>query len=96
MDRDRIELSDAKCPMAANGGVLRADVLERPGDIRRENHVHDVLVFLPLLRGDRIDERDRTFERYLDVLGKESGFLPQLSAQSSNETFTGPDSPSRE
>ena len=35
MDRDRIELSDAKCPMAANGGVLRADVLERPGDIRR-------------------------------------------------------------
>ena len=96
MKRDRSEFSDTKCPMAANGSVLRADILERPGDIRREDHVHDVLAFRPLLGGDRIDERDGTFERYFDALGKKPGFLPQLSAQGSNETLARSDSPSGE
>ena len=51
-------------PVAAHGGVLRRDRLERAaGEIAGEDDVDDVLRRERALRRDRVDERDRALDR---------------------------------
>ena len=43
VERDRVELLQPEGAVTADRLVLRRDALERAGDVRREDHVHDVL-----------------------------------------------------
>src|SRR5918996_1759473 len=87
MGRDPLELSHAERAVAAHRVILRADVLERPGHVRREDHVDDVL---PRRAGgwrDRVDERDGALERDVHALREEPRLLPELALKRVQEAL---------
>ena len=93
--RNRVQLVNVKCAMTTDGGVLGRDILERPGDVRREDDVQHVLSFRCLVGRDRIDQCDGAFERYVTAFREEPRLLPQLPPQSADQALARSDTASR-
>ena len=85
-----------ECPMAANGIVLRNDVLERSGHVRCEDDVDDVLAVGSGPRRDRVDDGDGPLERHIHPVVEQPGLLPQLAPQRVDEALTQAHAPARE
>lgn len=88
MQHDPVELRGEECAVPVNRVVLGADVLERPRDVRGEDHVDDVLAVGIALGGDRLDDCDRPLERDLGTFWEEACLLPELSPERPYEALT--------
>src|SRR5262249_17780032 len=79
MEHDLVEFADREQAVAADCGVLRGHLLQRPaGKVAGEDDVHDVLACERARGRDRIDERDGPLE--VDVLIQTDLFV-QLAAE---------------
>src|SRR5688572_17151166 len=87
MEWNCVELAHEERAVTVYGVILRDDVLERPADVRREDHVDDVLAVRVGGRRDGIDDRDRPLERNLLPAGEEPGLLEELASQRRDEAL---------
>ena len=80
--------------MAANGHVVRGDLLERlPGQVAGEDDVHDVLGGEAAHRRDRVDDRHRPLDRHL---GADADLLGELAVEGVDEALAGVDAAARQ
>ena len=93
MQDDLVELVEREEPVAAHGGVLRGDRLQRPAaEVAGEDDVDDVLRGRSSRGRDRVDDRDRPLERHVvdpDLLG-------ELARERVDEALARVDAPARE
>src|SRR5712691_11470996 len=79
MEDDHVEVVDGEQPVAANGGVLRADRVERPSrEVAGEDDVDDMPAGGRALGRDRVDDRNRALDG--DVL-VDSDLLGELALE---------------
>ena len=92
MEDEIVELLKREQPVAAYGGVLGRDGLERAaGKVGGEDDVDDVLGGEAPGRCDRIDERDGALQRQLNVLADDSDLFAQLPHECLHEALAGVD-----
>jgi len=89
-----LEVGMIEEPVAAHGDVARRDSLERAtGEIAGEDDVHDVLRGKRAHGRDRVDERDRAFERELVL---DPHLFAQLAVERIDEALARVDAAARQ
>src|SRR5690242_12712823 len=91
MEHDAVQVARVEQPVAAHGGIPRGNRLERASrQVAREDDVYDVLRAEAALRGDRVDDGDRSFDR--ELVG-DADLLVQLAVEGGDETLPRVDPP---